>query len=239
MSEPGRPGAGGPDGDARDVTRRVKAFYERYPFPRVRPPEQDGLTPATPTPRPAARFVTAIAPQRRVTDALAAREDETQPSRFLDLYLPVGLLVVGSVLGTTLCPRFVAKTVQPLPYILISLGLQTLVFLPVAFLAAVVTARLLDVSFGPLGTVALKLVAVTHGSGALADGTFFAMTVLMGNDWHTPLVGFVPYLIACGLPLALLFGLSVGETALMVGIMYLARFLTVLLLGMTVPHLFG
>lgn len=46
MSETGRPradDAGGADGDERDVTRRVRAFYERYPFPRVRPPEQDGL----------------------------------------------------------------------------------------------------------------------------------------------------------------------------------------------------
>ena len=45
MSETPRPPADatGTDGNEREVTRRVRAFYERYHFPGIRPPEQDGL----------------------------------------------------------------------------------------------------------------------------------------------------------------------------------------------------
>jgi SAM-dependent methyltransferase len=43
MHRPRADAARGADGDERDVTRQVQAFYEQYHFPGVRPPEQDGL----------------------------------------------------------------------------------------------------------------------------------------------------------------------------------------------------
>lgn len=56
----------GANGDDGDVTRRVRAFYERYHFPGVRPPEQDGLI-----------------LMRRI-QRIAARRPEDRPLRVLD-----------------------------------------------------------------------------------------------------------------------------------------------------------
>lgn len=107
-----------------------------------------------------------------ITRALEDREDEVQPSRFIDLWLPLGLIVIGlafTIYSSWLFPDPLADKVGWMAKAAISCALQVFVIAPLMLFAATVTVNILSTSFGPLFTGVLKLTAIAVGPLGLAD----------------------------------------------------------------------
>ncbi len=109
-----------------------------------------------------------------IAQALESREDEYKPSQLVDLWIPIGMIVLGLFITFGGCWLF--QNYLPFEndldwrlHALISYPIQLVVMAPLMLIAATVTVKVLDTSFGPLGTGALKLTAITMGPVAVAD----------------------------------------------------------------------
>jgi hypothetical protein len=100
------------------------------------------------------------------------------------------------------------------------------------------TARMMDVGFGTLVQAILKLAAVTVGTGAIADGLFLAAAFQMDFDQYVLMFGFFLYLVFCGIPLAITFGIGLQETALLVALLMAPRLAVIFGIGVAAPQLF-
>jgi len=147
-----------------------------------------------------------------IAAALDDREDEVTDSRFMDLWLPLILLTVG--FGFTFFNAWLfydANNARAPWYIqaAISSGLQVLVMAPLMLVAAIVTVKIMDTSFGPLMVGVLKLTSIAIGPLAIADfilGWVSAVTFGFGT-----FAAIAIYLTICGPFLYWMFDLDYAE----------------------------
>src|SRR6202042_1800138 len=109
----------------------------------------------------------------------------------------------------------------------IHLGLQLLLFLPLTFFATLNTARMMDVGFGPVGPLLIKLAAIALGPAVIADMLLFYL-LHFDFDTENTLVAFLPYMVFAGVPMALAFKLDLKETGLTVLVSAVPRIAVVL-----------
>jgi hypothetical protein len=206
-------------------------------------PQAPATAPQPPAAKPAltqSLYLEALSSRSKLKsdpDALA-EVDESERPRFIDFHLPIILLIVGLVGGLMLMQTFAGSRVKGLLSWGLLLVIQTLVFLPLGMVALQMTARMMDVGFGTLMQAILKLAAVTIGTGAIADGLFLAAAFQMDFDQYVLMFGFFLYLVFCGVPLAITFGIGLQETALLVALLMAPRLAVIFGIGVAAPQLF-
>jgi DNA-directed RNA polymerase subunit RPC12/RpoP len=109
-----------------------------------------------------------------IAQALENREDEYKPNKIVDLWIPIGMILLG--LFATFAGCWLVQDYLPFEdkfdwrlYALISYPIQLFIMVPILLIAATMTVRTLSTSFGPLGPGMLKLTAITMGPMAIAD----------------------------------------------------------------------
>ncbi len=109
-----------------------------------------------------------------IAQALENREDEYKPSKIVDLWIPIGMIVLGLFITFVGCWLFqnylpFEKDLDWRLHAVISYPVQLLLMAPLMLIAATITVKVLDTSFGPLLPGTLKLTAITMGPMAVAD----------------------------------------------------------------------
>ncbi|MEX0776525.1 MAG: hypothetical protein WD042_12545 [Phycisphaeraceae bacterium] len=206
------------------------------------PPASGAAAPPLPTPAPALPnsvfAAAALASKSRLDQTLANREDEVHGSPFIEQMLPWILLAGGAAAAPLLNIALLGELGFGLTVWAAMVGLQVLVFLPVAFITLTLVSRWFNCELGALTDVLRKLAPIVLGTGAAADAVFLYIAMMMGGDYYTPVVGFPLYLLLCGLPLAIFFGWGLGETTLTIFFFLLPRVVIVLTLAMAFPKWF-
>lgn len=185
----------------------------------------------------AARAALSARPSR-VEQALMDREDEMRPSVLKEKVLP-GMVAVGGVIVQIVLWFVFANSARAA--ILGAAGMlavELLVFAPVAVLAVFITAKLLDVGFGPLVPALVKIIAIAVGAGGVADILFFKIMLSVEFDYQILLVGFVLHMLLIGLPVAIIYELEAFEMALITAIIVIPRLVMLYAMGYAFPHWF-
>lgn len=109
-----------------------------------------------------------------ITQALENREDEYKPSKIVDLWIPIGMIVLGLLI--TFGGSWLFRNYLPFEdkldwklHALISYPIQLIMMVPLMVIAATITVKFMSTSFGPLLPGVLKLTAITLGPLAIAD----------------------------------------------------------------------
>jgi hypothetical protein len=162
--------------------------------------------------------------------------DAERSGRFVDLYLPLGLLAAGAFFTFLNAVNSEGFGSQAMILAAFNLGVQAFVMVPLLLITVVVIAALLDVSFGSLHTAILKLAAIAIGPLSFADflaGLLAQVTFGMGlfMIWGI-------YLVCCGPFVAKMFDLDYFETSITVVAIIAVRFLTMVLLLLTLYAFF-
>ncbi len=156
-------------------------------------------------------------------EAAAARK-----ARITEFYAPIGLAVAGVLAMFATSALFIpAGTTFQLFTVMIEIGVQLVLRLPFLVLAIFLTAKIMQVSFGPFMTALLKLVGLaffTAGVGGLLDSVVDHFTEGFGSAFITP---FIHLAIFWGLS-TFLFGLDFLETMVLY---LLSSFLPMMVLG--------
>ena len=165
---------------------------------------------------------------------LADRDDEVQPSKFIDIYLPLILIGIGVVAifvnllfltdwqgagggGTGAATQAVAigvVMVLMVVYVVVTVGLM--------LLGLYVAAWILGVDFGPLHIGLLKLTGIALGVGALSDIVSALLAPLMVGSG---LVGFFVAIIAYWILISKLFDIEASDALWTVLIVVIVRFI--------------
>ena len=106
---------------------------------------------------------------KSIKERLADRDDEVQPSTFIDVYLPLILLGLGFVVAVVKQIHFGDGDPLSLAAACILVAVGIAITVPLLLLGLYVAAWILDVSYGPLGIGLLKLTAIAVGPDAIGD----------------------------------------------------------------------
>jgi hypothetical protein len=160
---------------------------------------------------------------RGVRQALEERADEVKPSTFLNVVLPVLLLVVGMLVQAVICLTQVRPIGNALLLLAIAVAVQLLVLGPVLFGSMLLAMKWFSIELGEVLPLAGRLIVLTLGPGAAADACL--ATVLIVADFEPSFVvaAFAVYMNFLGWPLALLFGMNLMETTAITGLNFIAR----------------
>jgi hypothetical protein len=166
-------------------------------------------------------------PQRAhsaVAAALLNREDDTQVSPFREVWLPVAMLVVGYLTALFLWSCWLDSAGKIAAVAAIALAVQVLFFTPVMVGSLMLGAKWMDVDVGhSLPGLIRKVAALTLGPAAIADVLFTAVLIIANFDWELIAAGFGFYLVLYGVCTAMLFELSVAQTAFLVLLNFIPR----------------
>ena len=146
-------------------------------------------------------------------DKTAIREAGANAERsfkIIDLYLPIGLIVLGVIV--TFASNMYNEQIAGMLQAILVLTLQIVFSVPLYLVGIVLTAKIMQTSFGPLHLALLKLVAIAVGPFAI--GTIVKLLIHLVDD--TGLMGwfgglFVEVVLYWTL-LAILFSLEFLET---------------------------
>lgn len=163
-----------------------------------------------------------------VTGALENREDEAGTSRFVDLWLPLDLIVLGVVVSFIEQFYFTGNAATGVAAAAVHVGVNLALILPMLLVAMVIAVKLLDVAFGPLGQALFKLAAVVLGPAAIGSIIAFLIGGLMGQF----VGGFASFCIYWGL-ISVLFDLDGMESFYLIIIISVLNYIvTLFVLGM-------
>ncbi len=154
-----------------------------------------------------------------IARALADREDEFKPNQFMDLWLPIAFIVAGlaaTLFGTRLFEDILTENVGWFPRVLIGIGVQLILIVPIMVLSATLTVQIMGASFGPLMTGLLKFTAIAMGPLGVADALLLVMIPLAMalSMTATAAIYAAVYVIFCAPFLFLLFDLEYVEVML-------------------------
>lgn len=173
-----------------------------------------------------------------VERSLEAREDEYQPSNVRNRIVPALLLSIGVTASYAVWWAMSATALGAIMGATVNLLVQTVIYVPLGFAAALLVVTLFGVEFDAFKLTLFKLAAVCLGVLALMDGVYLAMIVhYFDFDFRCMLIGFVVQLAAAALPIWYLFELDFHETILMALILTLPRVLLLFLLANTINQL--
>jgi len=147
-----------------------------------------------------------------ISRALEDHDDEVDSSRFIDLWLPLILIVVG-LAGEIVSQLFLyPDTTSSIGHVLIAVGIELVIRVPLLLFAMVVAVKLLDVAFGPLGQALLKLCAVVLGPSAIVAG----IALLFGGGLMGLLFGLILAVFFYWILIHILFDLDATETIMFI-----------------------
>lgn len=115
-----------------------------------------------------------------VSGALADREDEAYASSFINLWLPLGLIVLGLVVRFIEQMYFTGDAAAGAVRAAIYVGVDLALTIPMLLAAMIIAVKLLDVAFGPLGQALFKLSAVVLGPAAIGAIISYVIGDLIG-----------------------------------------------------------
>jgi DNA-directed RNA polymerase subunit RPC12/RpoP len=115
-----------------------------------------------------------------IASALEAREDEAAANKFIDLWLPLGLILIGLAFQIITQLYFSDDPASGLIAAGISVGVELAIRIPLLLAAMIIAVKLLDVAFGPLGQALLKLTAVVLGPTAIGLTIAFLIGGIVG-----------------------------------------------------------
>ena len=174
----------------------VKCGYNLKKGKRMQTAVADGDAPAPGPGKGIAGLSTAMPgiASSAISRALDDKEDEVGSGLFKDLWLPL-ILIIAGLAGEFISQLFFyADTAPTVVSVLISVGVELAVRVPLMLVAMIVAVKLLDVAFGPLGQALLKLCAVVLGPSAIVGaialltggglvGLLFAVILSIGFYW--------------------------------------------------------
>ena len=160
-------------------------------------------------------------------------------SIFLDVYVPVSIMLVGLFVTVGLWRHHFPEEWSTTAIAIFSVvTMQAVLMVPIAIASALIVANMMDLELGPLIPAAIKLAAITFGPAALADGLLFGI-LQHDFDYELLLLGFVLYLIFIGAPTWAWFRTDLQETTLLVSMQALPRLILFFLAAAVAPKLFG
>jgi hypothetical protein len=144
-----------------------------------------------------------------------SRGDNNIGQPFQDLYLPIGLFLVG-VLLTFLEARF-ALHIRDISFALGYTGVMTMINLVLVFIGIMIATKLMDLGLGPVGPALLKIAAIAVLPGAVAN--LIGAAIPAGGSY----IGwFISLLIIYGMFMGLL-DLDFQETMICTAIIWIVR----------------
>ena len=177
-----------------------------------------------------------------IKKALEERSFDAKPSRVRDIILPGLLLSIGFVIQVGLCLRLAPEIVDGAALtIAVTAGvvaLQALILLPIMLITLAVTTRWFDLALGTLGGVTFKAAAIVLGVAGIADIMFMTTMVVSDFDMWVIIAGLGFYVPTCALPLAILFGMGLHESVLVLLLNFLPRVAIVYAFALIWPELF-
>lgn len=173
-----------------------------------------------------------------VAAALENREDELQLSPWKEKYIPTTIAIVGVLLQIGLWFIFATETKHAVIGAAGMLVVEVLVLMPIAIAAVFLTARIMNIGFGPMIPALLKVAAIAIGTGGVADILFFKMMLSVDFDYQMLLVAFVLHMFLLGLPMLAIFELELSEMVMIVSIIVIPRIVILFGMGWMFPHWF-
>ncbi|WP_432797254.1 hypothetical protein [Poriferisphaera sp. WC338] len=174
-----------------------------------------------------------------VEAALNERRDEFQINKVLSYYVPIACIFVGiaATLGTML--KAVGDPLAASYLYGILFALQLIVFLPLSLWTLIILAKMFDLSFSDLPTTSLKLAAITFLPAGISDIIFGVFMTYAGLEdiWYLA-VCLVPYLVLCGIPATMMFGMGLNDSAIFIILLYLPRLAIFFGIAATFPQIF-
>lgn len=168
----------------------------------------------------------------KIAKALEDREDDTPAPLWKDLFLPLGLIVLG--IGMTFVKAmYFGDPDNQLTFVeaAIGVGIKVAISVPVLFVAMLIAVKVLDVAFGPLGQALFKLVAIALAPDAIGA----IIEVAVGGGLVGWFAGFFISMVAFWILLSVLLDLDASEAMYMMmivwGVQWVATFLTILVVG--------
>jgi hypothetical protein len=113
-------------------------------------------------------------------------KDQLFPDRIKDLYLPVGLIGVGTAIELVTALVFEVRGIYDVPGRMGSVGITMLIHTAVLLVSILVAGKLRHINFGPLPVAVFKLYAVAQGTRGLTLA--FGPLLAIGFGF-VPLVG--------------------------------------------------
>jgi DNA-directed RNA polymerase subunit RPC12/RpoP len=169
-----------------------------------------------------------------ISRSLEDREDEATASRFVDLWLPLILIVVGLGVRFVEQLNFAANPTEGIVGAAIVVGVELIINVPMLLIGMIVAVKLLDVVFGPLGKALYKMVAVVIGPTAIGAIIAYLIGGLMGSF----VGGFVSFGAYWAL-LSVLFDLEGMEALYLIVILWALNWLaTLIVFGVVLTFLF-
>ena len=115
-----------------------------------------------------------------IAAALDNREDEASASKFVELWLPLGLIILGITVQFIEQLYFTGNTTAGIVSAMIYVGVNLALTIPMLLVGMIVAVKFLDMAFGPLFQALFKLAAVVLGPAAIGAIIAYSIGGLMG-----------------------------------------------------------
>lgn len=186
------------------------------PRPQVQGSVMSPPAPATPAPAAPAsgRIVSPAMPYAAVARQRPRDGDSAGKDRGMNLFLPVGLIVVGTILALFVNMRFYEISLAGAALVV---GIKLLIDLVLIFIGCLIAIKLMDISLGSPGEAILKICAIAIAPGALGG---------LIELWVGPAAGMLAGFLMLGVYFILFkvfFDLDGGEMMILTVIIWLIR----------------
>lgn len=205
----------------------IKCGYNLKKGKRMQTTVADGDAPDTAPPKSVTIPGSALASigVSPITQALEGREDEVGDGRFINLWLPLVLIVLGVGVRFIEQIYFTGNATAGFVAAATYVGIDLVLTIPLLLVAMILAVKILDVAFGPLGQALFKMVAVVLGPAAIGAIIAYLIGGLMGEfaGWF---VSFCAYWVL----LSVLFDLEGLEALYLIVIISLLQYVVTLFL---------
>ena len=163
-----------------------------------------------------------------VAQAVESGEDAQGSNALKDLWLPLGLIILGLGFNTIQQLFFIPDVTVGLVAAVITVFVDLAISIPLLLIAMILAVKLFDMTFGNLGQALLKMVAVILGPSAIGG----IISVLLGGGLVGFFVGDIMIaFILFWILLAVLFDLEGLEALYLIFILWLVQYGAALLVG--------
>ena len=155
------------------------------------------------------------------------------------IMLPVGVFFVFLGSYYLVCEMNGGTLLEAIIGGVIVIGVEVVVMVPLLLAGVYISASLLQISFGNLGTALIKLVAICAGPAVIGDFLLILLLPFMGISFYAPAALMVALsLIFIGIPMKMMFDLEGSEVIQSVMIITALRIVAVLFFFFGVLALF-
>jgi hypothetical protein len=152
----------------------------------------------------------------------ASRQDDEEAeierkSQFIDLWLPIALIVIGVMFHFAQEIYFSDDPVQGMAQAVVKVGILLVGKMILIAIGCLIAIKILDIAFGAPGPAVLKLAAIALAPGALGG----ILQFLMGGGFYGVICGAILSIIIYWTLFKVLFDLDFGEIMALVTIIWL------------------